>query len=85
MPTAPWNRPVDLIGQDEIGEDRPFASAENALARVINERPDQVGRQQIGRELNAVELAMNRRRECLDGGGLGQAGHPFEQHVPPGE
>ena len=78
-------RAVDLVGQNEVGEDRALAGAERPFARIIDQRADQVGRQQVRRELNAVELAMDRRRQRLDGRGLGQAGHALEQDVPAGE
>ena len=41
--------------------------------------------QQIGRELDAMELGLHRRRERADGQRLGQAGHAFEQDVAVGE
>ena len=69
----------------EVGEDRPLAGAELPFARIVDQRADQVGRQQVGRELDAVELAMDRGRQRLDGRGLGQPGDALEQDVPAGQ
>ena len=38
-----------------------------------------------GRELDAPELDAERLSQGVDGQGLGQAGHPFDQEVAPGE
>ena len=48
-------RAIDLVGQHDVGEDRTFARREIAGACVVNEGADDVGRQQVGRELNAAE------------------------------
>ena len=46
---------------------------------------DDVGRHQVGRELDAVELEVDRLRERLDQQRLGEAGHAAQQHVAAGE
>ena len=46
---------------------------------------DDVGRQQVGRELDALELRRRGVGERLDQQRLGQARHALEQHVPVGE
>ncbi len=74
-------RPVDLIGQHEVGEDRPELGVEPLRARPVDARPDDVGRHQVGGELEARERAADRPRERLDGEGLGDAGHALEQAV----
>ena len=78
-------RPVDLIGQDEVREDRTLAGTERPFPRIIDQRADQVGRKQVRRELDAVELAMDRGRQRLDGRGLRQPGDALEQDVAPGQ
>ena len=77
--------PVDLVGEDEVGEDGPLLDGEFAGARVVDLRADHVGRQQIGRELDAAEGEPQGAGEGADGERLGQAGHAFEEHVPAGE
>ena len=47
--------------------------------------PDDVARQQVRRELDPLELDAESRRQGLDQQGLGQAGHPLEEHVAAGE
>ena len=42
---------------------------------------DDVGGHQVGRELDAVELQVQRLRQRADQGGLAEAGHAFEQRV----
>ena len=56
-----------------------------AASRDVNHRADQVGRQQVGRELDAVELGGQRLGQRLDGRGLGQPRHAFQEHVPVGQ
>ena len=46
-------RAVDLIGQHQVGEDRPFARREGARLRVVDLRAHHVGRQHVRRELEA--------------------------------
>ena len=75
-------RTVDLIRQNEVRKDRTLAGTERPFPRIIDQRADQVGRQQVRRELNAVELAMDRGRQRLDGRGLCQTGNSLEQDVP---
>ena len=77
--------PVDLIGQNQVREDRTLAGGECPFPRIIDQGADQVGRQQVRRELNAVELAMDRGRQRLDGRGLRQTRHSLEQNVPAGQ
>ena len=48
-------RPVHLVGQDEVGEYRPFLDAEIAGAGIVYPRAYQICRQQVGGELDAGE------------------------------
>ena len=52
---------------------------------IVDLRADHVGRQQIGRELNAMERRVDRLGERADGQRLRQPGHALEQHVSAGE
>ena len=78
-------RAIDFVGQDQVGEDRAELGRELAGSRVINQRADQIRRQQIGRKLEALEAGLDAGRQRLDGQRLGQAGHAFEQDVAVGE
>ena len=48
---------------------------------AIDLRTDHVGREQIGRELNAAELRIYQSSQRLDGKGLCKTGHTFKQHM----
>ena len=63
----------------------PLLHREVAAALVVDHRADQVGRQQVGGELDAVEAGRDGGREGPDGERLGQTGHALEQHVAVGE
>ena len=73
---------VDLVGQQQVGEDRAERGVELAGLLVVDARADQIGGHQVGRELDALELAADRLGQRLDRHGLGQAGHAFDQDVP---
>ena len=75
---------VDLVGEDEVGENRA-PDAELAAARVVDLGADDVGRQEVGRELDAAEAEAQTLRQRADGQRLGQAGHAFQQDVAAGE
>ena len=76
---------VDFVGEDQVGKERPALGGELAGLRAVNQRADQVSRQQIGRELDALESGLDARAQRLDGERLGEAGHAFEQDVAVGE
>ena len=78
-------RAVDLVGEDEVGEDRPALGVELAAVGPEDARADEVGGHEVGRELDAVERAVDDVGEGLDGERLGQAGHAFEQDVAVGQ
>ena len=77
--------PVDLVGQEQAGEQRPAAEVEGAVLLVVEERPGQVGRQQVGRELRAREVQAERARHRAGGQRLAQAREVLEQHVALGQ
>ena len=72
---------VDLVGQEDVGEDRPLVEAEALGAGVVDRHTDDVRRQQIGRELHALEGGADRAGERLGQRGLAGAGVVLEQHV----
>ncbi len=89
---AAWvfgGRAVDLVGEDQVGEDRPGDEPQLAGAGVAVLVEDlgagDVRGHQVGRELDAVEVQRERLRQAVDHQGLGQAGHPFEDAVAAGE
>ena len=58
---------------------------EVAGARVVNLRADDVGGQQVRRELDAAEAEVQPPGERADGQRFGQARHAFEQDVTAGQ
>ena len=63
----------------------PERRPELAGLLVVDPRADEVGRDEVGRELDPLELAADRLGEGLDGHRLGQAGHAFDEDVAAGE
>ncbi len=80
-------RPVDLVGEDEVGEDRSGLEAEDPLAALLDEdvRAGDVGRHQVGRELDPVEVAVDDVGDGAHQHRLAEAGHAFEQDVAVGQ
>ena len=78
-------RAVDLVGQDHVGEDRALLGLELGLLRVVDERADQVRREQVGRELDALEGRPDRVGEGADGKGFREPRYTFHEHVPIGQ
>ena len=78
---------VDLVGEQQVGEDRSRLEAELALAVLLDQdvRADDVGRHQVRRELDAVERAVDDVGEGAHEHRLAQAGHALEQRVAVGD
>ena len=74
-------RAVDLVGEQEVREDRAKLGLEGALVRAVDARSDQVGRHEVRRELDPVERTAQDIGQRLDRQGLGEAGDAFEQDV----
>ena len=80
-------RAVDLVGEDEVGEDRPGLEAEDALAALLDEdvRARDVCRHQVRRELDPVEGAVDDVADGPHEHRLAEAGDALEQDVAVGE
>ncbi len=78
-------RAVDLVREHDVVEKRTAFELETAGLRPEDIGTGQVGRQQVGRELDAVEVRLDPRGQGLDGGGLGQARGAFDQQVAVGQ
>ena len=75
-------RPVDLVGEHDVREDRARVELERAGALVVDGDAGDVAGQQVGRELHAVARAVDRLRHRARERGLARAGHVVEQQVP---
>ncbi|MDT4814903.1 hypothetical protein FQZ97_479210 [compost metagenome] len=78
-------RAVDLVGEHQVVEDRPLLEHEAAGFRTVDLGAGDVRRQQVGGELDAVELRLDAFGQLLDRLGLGQPRGAFHQQVAVGE
>ena len=81
-------RPVDFVGQDQVGEDGAaleleLAPAASGLHNDVG--AENVGGHQVGRELNAVEGEVEHIAQGSHQQGLAQARHALQEHVSPRE
>ena len=72
---------IDLVRQQEIGEDRPRLEFERLGMRVVDSDPQHVAGQHVAGELQAVEAAGHRARQGLGQRGLPHARHIFDQQM----
>jgi hypothetical protein len=82
-------RAVDLVREQHVREHRPRHERETPLSggRIVLDDvgAGDVARHEIRRELDALELEVERPRERRDEEGLREPGHADEQAVAPGE
>ena len=76
---------VDLVGEQEVREDRAGAEVEVAVALVPDRGPRHVGGQEVGRELDAAEVEPARLCEGPRCERLREPGHVLEEHMAVGE
>src|SRR5438093_84383 len=61
------------------------ATRKSASARIINERPDQICGQQVGRELQPLKTGLNTGGHCFDRERFGQTRNALKQEMTIGE
>ena len=76
---------VDLVGQQDAGDDRAGPGVEGAGRRAVDLRAGQVGREQVGGELDRGGRAGRGPGQGAHGPGLGQAGDALDQDVAAGQ
>ena len=80
---------VQFVGQDDVGKEWPFEKTKLAAAgRTIlfdDLGAGDVGRHQVGGELNAAERKVERPRQGADHQRFGQAGNAFQQAMAAAE
>jgi hypothetical protein len=74
---------VDFVCQQQIGKDRAERGVEFARLLIVDAGANQIGGDQVGRKLDALELTANGVGQGLDRHRLGQPRHAFDQDVSP--
>ncbi len=72
---------VDFVGEDDVGEDRPGFEVEGLGFLVVDGDAEDVGGEHVGRELNAVEFAIDGAGEGAGEDGFTHAGDIFDEDV----
>ena len=76
---------VDLIGEEEVGENGAAVGAEFACLAIEDLGSEDVGGEEVDGELDATEVEVEGFRDRVDQKGLSEAGHAFQQEVAGGE
>ncbi len=79
---------VDLVGEDDMGEDGPLEELEPApfgLGLLDDLGPGDIRGHQVGGKLNAAEGKVQDLGQGFDDQGLGQPGDAYQEHVTPAE
>src|SRR5712692_6318384 len=76
---------IDLVGQHDVGEERPGLEHELADLGLPDRYAQDVRRQHVGGELDALELPPDRARQRRGQCGLAHAGHVLDEEVAAGE
>ena len=76
---------VDLVGEQQVREDRPLARHELAGLLLEDEGAHEVGRQQVRGELDAREVEVEHLPERLHRERLGETRHALDQQVAAAE
>ena len=74
-------RAIDFVGQHQLREHRSAVEAELSGLRLEDRDADDVGRQQVARELDALVAEPERRGERVRKRGLADAGNVLDQQV----
>ena len=72
---------VDLVGQQDVGENRSAVEFEGLVALVVDRHAGDVGGQQVGSELYALELRIDAACQRFRQRGLAGAGVILQEHV----
>ena len=78
-------RSVDLIGDHDVREDRAVVELEAVLPLVVDLDAGDVGGEQVGRELDALQRSVDRFGQRAGERGLADAGYVLDQQVPVGQ
>ena len=78
-------RPVDLVGEEDLREDRAAAEVETAGLQIEDAGSDDVRRHEVGRELHAVEVGLDEPGQNFCHQGFRRSGDALQQHVATGQ
>jgi hypothetical protein len=78
-------RPVDLIGDHDVGEDRSTVELEFASSLIEDRYSGHVRGKEVGGELDAAPFTAYRRRDRSGEGGLADTRYVLQQQMPLGE
>ncbi len=73
---------IDLVGQHHLGEDGTRMKMEGAAAAIEDRHAEDVRRQHVAGELDALEIESEDARQHMGQGGLADTGQVFDQQVP---
>ena len=79
---------VDFVGEENLGEDRTFLEFKEPFSvRRFHDhvRAEDIRRHQVGRELNAIEVEVERLGKCPHQECFAKPGNAFQQTVPADE
>src|SRR5437879_12866439 len=79
---GPGRGAVDLVGEDQLRKNRPGVELEGGALAVVYGYADDVGREHVAGELDAVEIQTEELCKHLGEGGLADAGQVLAQQVP---
>jgi len=74
-------RPVDLVGEEDVGEDRPLPDPERSRLQIIDRCADDIGGHQVRRELDTTVLHRHQAGHRLGEQSLADARHALQQHM----
>jgi len=72
---------VDLVREEDVGEDGALSQDELALALVVDADAEDVAREEIARELHAPQIAADRLGESASQRGLAHTGDVLDEQV----
>ena len=72
---------VDFVDEYQVGKNRPLLELECRIADIENAAARNIGRHEVGCELDAVEAQGSSARQEVNSQRFGYAGHAFNQHM----
>ncbi len=72
---------IDLVGEEDVGEDRSRLEGEGAVPGAVDRGADDVGGKQVRGELHPLEVGGQGLGEGLGQGGLAHSGYVLHQDV----